>query len=221
MSKEYTPMTVSEVSHYVEIAKKLPRDEAEIIQRALYMRAIESGCTSPEIFGLIQSISDRFVDEDRQMRREAIENDMRRNGFLKEEHIDVDDDQIISAIRKILPKFKSERDWGGVYRILVDFCDFPATKADFVRRFARMGIYPDDSFVKIERSMPPTIRGTEWCGHVFSYQAIVKGCPDGWPQTYKGWKISNINSRDFIARFEIATTFLHIIIETPKKQKTY
>ena len=208
MNKEYPPLTVSEVSHYVEIAKKLPRDEAETIQRALYMRAVESGCTSPEIFGLIQSISDRFVDEDKQMRREAIDRELRSSGLIRQEYIEIDDDQIVVVIRKTLPKFQNDWDWGGIYRILVDFCDFPAEKADFVRRFARMGIYPDDNIIKIERSMPPSIRGDEWHGHPFTYQSLQKGVPSSWPKHYNNWMKSDIKTRNFIARREIASTFL-------------
>ena len=222
MNKEYTPITVSEAYHYADIAQNLPRNDAEAIQRALYIRAFETKCTSSEILGAIQSITEHFVDEDREMRRAVIEKDLRLNGLLKQEHIDADDDQIVIAIRKTLPNFQTDSDWGGIYRILVDCCDFPPVKAVFVRRMARMGIYPEDNIVNgIERSIRPQIRGDEWCNHSFTYQAIVKGVSNLWPKTYKEWMISDLKDRDFIARREIATIFFNNLIEVISKQKVY
>ena len=149
-----------------------------------------------------------FVEEERKMRREIMAEDMRRRGMLSQEKIIAEDDQIIQALKWTLPKFKSHKDWGGCYRILVDCCDFPVPITDFVRRMARMGIYPKDNNPNdIDYSIPPSIKRDEWCGHQFSYQAVQKGMKNDWPDTYLGWQNSDIQDRDFCDRLDIAKIF--------------
>jgi hypothetical protein len=135
------------------------------------------------------------------------------------EKIEADDDQIVQALKLTLPRFQSDWDWGGPYRILVDCCDFPPGKADFVRRMARMGVYPKDNYPKnLEHSMPPAIRGTEWHDHQFSYQAIQKGVSPDWPDTYYGWMNSDIQDRDFLDRRSIAKIFKDNLLKAVKSQ---
>ncbi len=207
MPKEYAPMILNEARHYADIAKRMTRDDAKLVERILLRRAMEVGGVSDEIMGTITSISEYFADEDRRMQRELIESELRRKGALRKETIDAEDNQIVFAIKRTLPKFKSERDWGGIYRILVDLCDFPSTKTDFVRSMARLGIYAEDDTVKITRSMPPAIRGDEWCGNSFTYQSLQKGVKTTWPETYYEWMQSDIKDRDFTDRRDIATKF--------------
>ena len=148
MNKEYSPLSYSEARHYADMTKKMPRDEAEFVQRILQQRALEAGVGSSDVLEAISSITDRFYEEDLEMRRKAVAEDLRKRGVMEQAHIDADDEQIVLAIRWTLPKFHSDWDCGGIYRILVDFCDFPATKTDFVRRMAKMGIYAQDNYVK-------------------------------------------------------------------------
>lgn len=218
MNKEYSPLSYSEARHYADMTKKMPRDEAEFVQRMLQRRALEAGVDSSNVLEAISSITDRFYEEDREMRRKAIEADLRKRGVMEQTHIDVDDDQIVQAIRLTLPKFQSNWDWGGIYRILVDFCDFPATKTDFVRRMARMGIYAQDNFVKnLDRPVPPAIRGTEWHEHPFGYQAVQRGVDPSWPPTYYAWKNIEITTHDFTDRLTIATIFLKNLLKATKE----
>lgn len=206
--KEYSPITLSEVHHYADLCKRVPRDQAEVMQKFLSQRALETGVTSSEILEAIQSISDRFVFEDRELRRKAIEEDLRRRGTLLQESIDAEDDQIIAAIKKTLPKFQSDRDWGGIYRILVDCCAFPPNISDFVRRFDNMGIFPKDNCINgIKRRGIPSISEREYYGHRFAYQALQKGINNSWPKTYIGWLNCYITDRDFISRRDLATLF--------------
>ena len=201
-------MTLSEVLHYADLCKKGTREESEIMQKFLLQRALATGATSSEILEAIQSISDRFVLEDRELRKKAIEEDLRRRGLMNLEPIDADDDQIIQAIKKTLHQFQSDRDWGGIYRILVDFCDFPPKYSDFVRRFDRMGIYPSDNTIKgIKRMGIPSISEREYYDKRFNYQALQKGIQSEWPPTYIGWMNSHITDQGFISRRNIATKF--------------
>lgn len=213
----YKPITYDEVCHYVNMARNAPRKDAEALQRFLYRRAAETGVCSPEIIAKISSITDRFKDEENEMLRKLMAEDLRRRGIMDQQKIDASDEQIVTAIKLTLPKFESDRDWGGIYRILVDFCNhlgFKAVKTDFVKRFALMGIYPTDKIAKdLVRNVPSAIKGTEWHEHKFSYSAVQKGIDSTWPTSYKEWEESDIINRDFLDRKSIAKIFLDNLIK--------
>lgn len=215
--EEYSHVTYSEIRHYVEIAKSQPRDRAEFLQNVLRRRVIEAGGASDEMLGLIDSITERFVDEDRELRRQMIAEELRRGGVLQQEKIDADDDHIVEALKMTLKKFKSAFDWGGPYRVLVDCCDFPPVKTEFTKRFWKMGIYAVDN-PKCVQGLPkyrPSIYQEEYCGHPFSYQAIQKGCPTEWG-LFRTWKYREDNSRDFTDRKEIASLFRDNLIRATR-----
>ena len=214
MNKEYEPMTYSEARCWADMAKHQPRPDVERMQRYLLQRATMAGTSSQEVLDIIYSMTERFVDEDNKMRREVIEAELRRRGVILQEDIYAEDEQIVKAIKMTLPHFKSDWDWGGIFRILVDFCNkcgFTNNKSDFVRRFARMGVYPKDNTINPPHEIPATIVGTEWHDHRFSYEAVKKGCPStsDWPATYYEWMKSDIRTQDFIDRRNIATKFLN------------
>ena len=218
MEIKYDSVTLSEALWWAKRAKRVPYPEAKDMQLLLLSRAVEVGVSSPDVMDVIDGMLDHFVEEERKMKRELMAEELRRKGILQQEKIDADDDQIVKAIKWTLPKFKSDRDWGGIYRILVDNCDFPPGKADFVRRMARMGVYPNDDYQKdLVRSMPPAIRGTEWYDHQFSYQAIQKGVKTSWPETYYGWQNSDIQDADFLDRRSIATIFKANLLKAVKE----
>lgn len=217
MENKYDPITLSEAVWWANRAKKVRRQDAENMQRFMLSRAAEVGVSSSEVTDVINGMLDPFVEEERQMMRELMAENLRQRGLLEIEKIEADDDQIVQALKWTLPKFQSDWDWGGPYRILVDCCDFPPGKADFVRRMARMGVYPKDNYPKkLDHSMPPTIRGTEWHDHQFSYQAIQKGVSPNWPDTYYGWLNSDIQDRDFLDRQSIAKIFKDNLIKVLK-----
>lgn len=208
--QEYSPLTLSEVLCYVDLCKNVSRDHAEVMQKFLLRRALGTGVTSSEIMEAIQSITDRFIEEEREMRRKLMAEEMLRRGLTTRQTIDATDDEIVKAIKKTLSKFLSDRDWAGIYRILVDCCDFPTKLSDFVKRFDQMGIYPSDDVVKgIRRCGIPAISEYEYKGHKFSYQALQKGLSQFWPKTYWEWLNNNCTDRDFINRRNIATAFFN------------
>lgn len=217
MENKYDPITLSEAVWWANRAKKVRRQDAENMQRFMLSRAAEVGVSSSEVTDVINGMLDPFIEEERQMMRELMAENLRQRGLLEIEKIEADDDQIVQALKWTLPKFQSDWDWGGPYRILVDCCDFPPGKADFVRRMARMGVYPKDNYPKkLDHSMPPAIRGTEWHDHQFSYQAIQKGVSPNWPDTYYGWLNSDIQDRDFLDRQSIAKIFKDNLIKVLK-----
>lgn len=211
MNEAYTPVTRSEARHFAKIAEGLPRENVTLLQGILYRRISEAGCESDEVLGIVDGMTERFVEEDREMRRQLMLGELRLQGTLEQERIEADDDQIITAIKRTLPKFKSTRDWGGIYRILVDFCDFPSVKTDFTQRFWRMGIYATDSPACLEgftRDAPPAIYKEEYGDHPFGYQVMQRGCPANWPATYYEWQKRDLPNRDFEDRKLIARLFL-------------
>ena len=219
MENKYDPITLSEAKWWANKAKTVRLQRAEEMQSFLLSRAAEVGVSSPEVMAVINGMLDPFVEEERQIRRELIAEDLRRKDILEMEKIDADDDQIVQALKWTLPHFKSNFDWGGPYRILVDCCDFPDPVVAFVRSMARMGIYPKDNKPKdIVPSMPPSIKGDEWCGHPFSYQAVQKGIKEDWPKDYQGWVNSDRKDRDFIDRRKCAATFKTNLLKAVSQQ---
>ncbi len=221
MLQEFSPLSVSDVRYWVKASKTMPRNDVETIQRFLRQRALDCGCEEG-VSLLISSMTDRFVDEEREMLRARIDARIRRNEFLEKQRIEATDDQIVKAIKRTLPEFESKKDWGGIYRILVDYCQhlgFTATKTTFVKRFAKMGIYPEDDIVKnIDHTVPPTIYKNEYNGLPFSYYAIDKGVNAYWPPSYKEWETCDENSNDFIARRKIAVLFLKKLIQATEER---
>lgn len=213
MNKDYPKVTLAEVSHWADIAKSLPREDVEILQNNLRRRILEAGCASDYVLAVVDSMTERFADEDREMRKKLMEDELRRSGFMAQETIEADDDQIVLAIKKTLPYFKSDRDWGGIYRILVDFCPhrFKNVKTQFTQQFWKIGIYATDNPNCVKdwkRGIPPAIYKDDYHGHSFSYQAIQKGCPTNWPDTYYEWQRKESVDRNFIDRKAIARRFL-------------
>ena len=216
MEQEYRPLSMLEVRYWIQASKKMPRDDVERLQRFLRQRALDCGCEEG-VSEVISSLTDRFADEEREMLRKRMDEYVRRMGIMEQQRINATDNQIVQAIKWTLKDFESEKDWGGIYRILVDYCQhlgFTATKTNFVRRFAKMGIYPKDNIVKdLDRSLSPAIYKDEYNGNPFSYYAIDKGVGAYWPISYDDWKTSEITTADFIQRKKIATLFLKNLVK--------
>ena len=220
MLQEYRPLSMLDVLYWQKVSRSMPRDEVEHLQRFLRQRALDCGCDDG-VPAVISGMIDRFADEEREMLRKRMDEHIRRLGIAEQQRINATDEQIVKAIKRTLIEFESEKDWGGVYRILVDYCQhlgFTATKTSFVRQFAKMGIYPKDDVVKdIDRSMPPAIYKDEYNGNPFSYYAIDKGVGTYWPSSYEEWKTSDITSNDFIQRRKIANLFLKNLIKATEE----
>lgn len=221
MKQEYRPLSMLDVLYWQKVSRQMPRDDVEQLQRFLRQRALDCGCDEG-VSVVISSMTDRFADDEREMLRKRMDEYVRRLGIAEQQRIDATDEQIVKAIKWTLNDFESEKDWGGIYRILVDYCQhlgFTSTKTAFVRRFAKMGIYPKDAVVKdIDRSLSPAIYKDEYNGNLFSYYAIDKGIGAYWPSSYNEWKTSDITSNDFIQRRKIAALFLKNLIKATEGQ---
>lgn len=220
MQQDYKPVTMLELHYWVQASKEMTKENVEKLQNFLRQRALDCGCEEGVSLA-IKSLTDRFADEERKELRRRMDEYIRRMWIMEQQSINATDEQIVKAIKWTLSDFESKKDWGGVYRILVDYCQhlgFTATKTTFVKRFAKMGIYPEDDTVKdIDRSMPPAIYKEEYKGFSFSYYAIDKGVGAYWPSSYDDWKTSDITSNDFVQRRKIATLFLKNLVRATKE----
>ena len=216
MQQEYRPLSMLDVLYWQKVSKQMPKDDVEQLQRFLRQRALDCGCEEG-VPAVISGMVDRFADEERDMLRKRMDEHIRRLGIVEQKRINATDDQIVNAIKLTLKDFESEKDWGGIFRILVDYCQhlgFTATKTVFVRRFAKMGIYPKDDVLKyIDRTVPPAIYKDEYNGNPFSYYAIDKGVGAYWPVSYDEWKTSDITTNDFLQRRNIAALFLKNLVK--------
>jgi hypothetical protein len=220
MQQYYKPVTKLDVLYWAQASRAMPKGDVEKLQSFLRQRALDCGYEEGVPL-VISSMTDRFADEEREEYRRRVDEHIRRLGIMERQRIDATDEQIVKAIKRTLSDFESKKDWGGVYRILVDYCQhlgFTATKTNFVKRFAKMGIYPEDDTVKdIDRSMPPTIYKDEYNGFPFSYYAIDKGVGAYWPLSYDDWRTSDITSNDFVQRRKIAALFLKNLVRATEE----
>ena len=181
----------------VKYAKRQPcYEEAKQVEALL--NNLFRGCNNTEAFDLIDSIPyyfkeerDRLAEERASARMEKI---IRKRMNLPE--ILVDDEQIDVAITKITndPIMNSRRDWGGIGRILIDFCGWPDVKKDFEHKVMRM---KQMGFLK---NLP--------ADKDFTYQALQAGLSSDWPNSYKEWLIKTDGDNTFEHRREVAKTFL-------------
>lgn len=214
--EKYTPLSRLDVRYWIKASKIMRREDVEKLQGLLRQKALDCGCEEG-VPALISSLTARFADEERVEMMRRMDEHVRRLGIMAQKRIDADDKQIVQAIKWTLKDFESEKDWGGVYRILVDYClhlDFTNQKTSFVKRFAKMGIYPKDDTVKdFDPSVPPAIYKDEYNGKPFSYYAIDKGLGPYWPTSYQDWQTSDIATNDFIQRRKIANLFLKNLLK--------
>ncbi len=220
MQQEFRPLTMLDVLYWQKVSKHMTKEEVGQLQRFLWQRALDCGCEEG-VPMVISGLTERFVDEEREMFRKRVEEHIRNLSIADQQRIEANDEQIVQAIKTTLKDFESEKDWGGIYRILVDYCHhlgFTTTKTNFVRRFAQMGIYPKDNVVDdIERTISPTIYKDDYNGNPFSYYAIDKGVNPYWPSSYKDWQKCDITSNDFIQRRKIAALFLKNLLKVTEE----
>ena len=102
----------------------------------------------------------------------------------KQEYWLLSDDEIKAAILELMPFFSVKTQWVAVYRILVDFCGFPAEVAAFCKRINKL------------------IRGTKLCFPI-DYQSIQKplATKSILQKSYRHWKVYCAKKGDrFFAR---------------------
>lgn len=153
----------------VRYAKSRPSYEyAKPIEDFLYWQFREKG--TPEIFAMIDSISQHFKERNEEIAAERIANMVmkRMQPQVEMRKIQVTDEQIIEAIKAVMVFFSVGTQWVAIYRILVDFCKYPEEYTDFCEKIDTLKLPNDLSFP---------------C----SYQAIQKPMGGIYARPYSEW----------------------------------
>lgn len=197
MNEELWPLSREALARMVAWAKKQPTlsDCSQVIDMLNYQFR---GINNPEAFAMIDSITSHFKEEaNRKAAEEAVayaENLLKKHFDMPE--INATDEQIAAAITKIAisETMQSKRDWGGIYRILVDSCKWPPAYKDFerkVKRLEEMGLL---NGVPQEKA--------------FDYQGLQTGISMEWPDSYKKWLSKTSGDNRFEHRRDVAILFL-------------
>jgi hypothetical protein len=101
MKNKYDPISISEAYWWAGKAKTMTRQNVENVQRLLLARIVEVGVSSPEVTDIINGMTDRFADEERQIMKQCINERLMKQGVLGMQIIYAEDGQIVEAIKKV------------------------------------------------------------------------------------------------------------------------
>ena len=82
MKNKYEPISISEAYWWADKAKTMPRKDVETMQRLLFARIVDVGVSSPEVTDIINGMTDRFADEERQIMKQCINERLMKQGVL-------------------------------------------------------------------------------------------------------------------------------------------
>jgi hypothetical protein len=147
MQDKNESISLIQLESMIHYAKSRPSYEyAKPIEDFLYWQYREKG--TPEIFAMIDSISQHFKEQNEEVTAERIARLVMRRMHpqVEVDNIDVTDEQIANAIMKVMTLFSVGTQWVAIYRILVDFCSFPKEITDFCDKIDTLGLPRDISF---------------------------------------------------------------------------
>lgn len=183
-----------DLEEMISYAKSLPTwEEARPIANYLNWQFRNSG--TPEVFARIDGISRYFKEQSEQAVAERIRRQLEKRfqKMLGLPEINLTDEQVIAALVEIMSIFSFDNQWVALYRILVDFCDFPSEIQSFCYRI-------DECLAGRKLSHP--------CG----YQNIQKYLTGILAKPYKQWLVyEGYKSIGFKRQKRVADQFLVII----------
>ena len=116
-----------DLEEMIGYAKSLPSwEDARPIANYLNWQFRNNG--TPEVFARIDSIARHFKDQSEQAVAERIRRqlEMRFQKLLGLPEINLSNEQVIAALIEVMPLISFDNQWVALYRILVDFCNFPS-----------------------------------------------------------------------------------------------
>ena len=116
-----------DLEEMIGYAKSLPSwEDARPIANYLNWQFRNSG--TPEVFARIDSISRYFKEQSEQAVAERIRRQLetRFHKLLGLPEINLSEEQIVTALMEVMPFTSFDNQWVALYRILVDFCNFPS-----------------------------------------------------------------------------------------------
>lgn len=190
------PVPREELEVLVRQAKRLPtyKDAAPWLE---LMERDFRGVYNPEAFAMIDSVERHFIEQDRQQLKEEISQQVNRafNEHFRQDGFELSDESVAAAIYATTKYMRNKADWGGLYRILVDYCKWPMAYKDFEIRQQKLNL-------KLSQKI------------AFDYQSLVKGFGRNWPKTYRGWQTYDTSDDPTLDhRRRVATKFLENLKE--------
>lgn len=171
------PISLEECKCCVKYAKSLPSyEQAVFMETYLYQRANNDTEVLKEIAGIRHYFSEEIKQGAIAEACKKIE--ARLRSHLELPRFLLNDDQIAKAIIETQKDMRSNRDWFGYYRILVDFCDYPSTMTKFSTRISRLD-FPGPLKFPCDYSIKKT-NGS-------FYQGLKNGGSCDWPAKYIKW----------------------------------
>ena len=124
-----------DLEEMIGYAKSLPSwEDARPIANYLNWQFRNNG--TPEVFARIDSIARYFKEHNEQAVAERIRRqlEMRFQKMLGLPEINLSDEQVVAALMEMMPLTSFDNQWVALYRILVDFCNFPSEIQAFCDR---------------------------------------------------------------------------------------
>ena len=121
-----------DLEEMISYAKSLPSwEEARPIANYLNWQFRNNG--TPEVFARIDSIARHFKNQSEQVIAERISRqlEMRFQKMLGLPEINLTNEQVVAALLESMSLISFDNQWVALYRILVDFCDFPSEIQSF------------------------------------------------------------------------------------------
>ena len=116
-----------DLEEMINYAKSLPTwEDARPIANYLNWQFRNSG--TPEVFARIDSIARYFKEQGELAMAERIRRQIesRFQKMLGLPEIKLSDEQVVAALMEVMPLTNFDNQWVALYRILVDFCNFPS-----------------------------------------------------------------------------------------------
>ena len=116
-----------DLEEMISYAKSLPTwEDARPIANYLNWQFRNNG--TPEVYALIDSIARHFKDQGEKAIAERVRRqlEMRFQKMLGLPEINLTNDQVVQALMEIVSLMVFDNQWVALYRILVDFCNFPS-----------------------------------------------------------------------------------------------
>ena len=116
-----------DLEEMISYAKSLPTwEEARPIANYLNWQFRSNG--TPVVFARIDSISRYFKEQNEQAMTERIRRqiEMRFQKMLGLPEMNLSNEDVVSALMEVMPLMSFDNQWVALYRILVDYCDYPS-----------------------------------------------------------------------------------------------